>query len=64
MNLEEMSKMTSEEFIEKVKSNAEPRQDLPFNEDTETLEEQIEAFSKFRQTKEDIEAIIKASEYI
>lgn len=64
MNAEEMSKMTSEEFIEKVKANATPRQDLPFGEDPETLEEQLEAFSKFSQTKEDIEAIIKASEYI
>lgn len=64
MNAEEMFKMTSEEFAEAIKENSQAREELPFDNETETLEEQIEQFAKFRQSPEGIKKLIEASENI
>jgi hypothetical protein len=64
MTLEELLKMSNEEFAIALREKSQAREDLPFDDETETLEEQIQKFSEFRQSDEGIKKLIKASENI
>jgi hypothetical protein len=64
MTAEELFKMSYEEFAKALRENSQAREELPFDDETESLEKQIEEFAKFRQSEEGIKKLIEASENI
>ncbi len=60
-SVSQILKMSPEEFLASVEASGKGKKDLPFNSDEE-FEIQVSRFRDFRQSDEDLKAMLKAAE--